>query len=185
MRRAMAWAACRACGHHHQPRPTSRRHAGESICRRLLVLCGVGREIRIIGWNTIRSGRPRAAMPSLRFFACGCRRLAHTSPARPGRTSSSWHGRAARAGHAHRERLPAYDRTGQATNVTVYHQVLNRSRSKGSGLAQALLGLVVTALVPEGPVIIGVDDTTERRLRPRISPHRLARRPVRSRPRRG
>ena len=50
-----------------------------------------------------------------------------------------------------------------ATNFTVYHQVLNRGRWKGRALARTLLDLVVAALVPEGPVIIGVDDTIERR----------------------
>jgi hypothetical protein len=57
----------------------------------------------------------------------------------------------------------------EASNFTVYHQVLNRGRWKGRALARTLLDLVVAALVPEGPVIIGVDDTIERRWGPRIA----------------
>jgi hypothetical protein len=38
----------------------------------------------------------------------------------------------------------------EATNFTVYHQVLNRGRWKGRALARTLLDLVVTALVRRG-----------------------------------
>lgn len=67
-----------------------------------------------------------------------------------------------------------------ATNFTVYHQVLNRGRWKGRALARTLLDLVVAALVPEGPVIIGVDDTIERRWGARIAARGIYRDPVRS-----
>lgn len=72
--------------------------------------------------------------------------------------------------------------TGRAsvTNFTIYHQVLNRGRWKGRALAQTLLNLVVAALVPEGPVIIGVDDTIERRWGARIAARGIYRDPVRS-----
>jgi hypothetical protein len=68
----------------------------------------------------------------------------------------------------------------EATNFTVYHQVLNRGRWKGRALARTLLDLVVAALVPAGPVIIGVDDTIERRWGPRIAARGIYRDPVRS-----
>jgi hypothetical protein len=68
----------------------------------------------------------------------------------------------------------------EATNFTVYHQVLNRGRWKGRALARTLLDLVVAALVPEGPVIIGVDDTIERRWGPRIAARGIYRDPLRS-----
>jgi hypothetical protein len=68
----------------------------------------------------------------------------------------------------------------EATNFTVYHQVLNRGRWKGRTLARTLLDLVVAALVPEGPVIIGVDDTVERRWGPRIAARGIYRDPLRS-----
>ena len=67
-----------------------------------------------------------------------------------------------------------------ATNFTVYHQVLNRGRWKGRALARTLLDLVVAALAPEGPLIIGVDDTIERRWGARISARGIYRDPVRS-----
>ncbi len=72
--------------------------------------------------------------------------------------------------------------TGRAdvSNFTVYHQVLNRGRWKGRALARTLLGLVVDGLVPEGPVIIGVDDTIERRWGSRIVARGIYRDPVRS-----
>jgi hypothetical protein len=68
----------------------------------------------------------------------------------------------------------------EASNFTVYHQVLNRGRWKGRALARTLLDLVIAALVPEGPVIIGVDDTIERRWGPRIAARGIYRDPVRS-----
>ena len=72
--------------------------------------------------------------------------------------------------------------TGRAevSNFTVFHQVLNRGRWKGRALARTLLGMVVAGLVPRGPVIIGVDDTIERRWGPRIAARGIYRDPVRS-----
>ncbi len=67
-----------------------------------------------------------------------------------------------------------------ATNFTIYHQVLNRGRWKGRALARTLLGVVVAAFVPKGPVIIGVDDTIERRWGARIAARGIYRDPVRS-----
>jgi hypothetical protein len=44
-----------------------------------------------------------------------------------------------------------------------YHRVLNRARWSARQVAQVLLRLLVEAFVPEGPVILGLDDTVERR----------------------
>jgi DDE superfamily endonuclease len=44
-----------------------------------------------------------------------------------------------------------------------YHRVLNRARWSTRQVAQVLLGLLVAAFVPAGPVIIGLDETIERR----------------------
>ncbi len=44
-----------------------------------------------------------------------------------------------------------------------YPQVLNRATWSGLAVSRILLGLLVTACVPEGPVIIGIDETLERR----------------------
>jgi len=44
-----------------------------------------------------------------------------------------------------------------------YHRLLNRARWSARQAAQVLLGLLVAAFVPSGPVIVGLDDTIERR----------------------
>src|SRR5205085_7784209 len=44
-----------------------------------------------------------------------------------------------------------------------YHRLLNRARWSARQAAQVLLGLLVAAFVPSGPVILGLDDTIERR----------------------
>ena len=42
-----------------------------------------------------------------------------------------------------------------------YHRVLNRARWSARQAAQVLLGLLVEAFVPAGPVIVGLDETIE------------------------
>jgi hypothetical protein len=44
-----------------------------------------------------------------------------------------------------------------------YHCVLNRPRWSGRHAAYLLLGLLIDAFVPAGPVILGIDNTIERR----------------------
>ena len=44
-----------------------------------------------------------------------------------------------------------------------YHDVLSRSRWSPLAAARLLLGLLVAAFVPSGAVVIGLDDTIERR----------------------
>ena len=44
-----------------------------------------------------------------------------------------------------------------------YHRVLNRARWSAHQAAGILLRLLVQAFVPAGPVVIGLDDTVERR----------------------
>jgi hypothetical protein len=56
-----------------------------------------------------------------------------------------------------------------AANFSLYHQVLNRARWKPRALASRLLSVVVTGFVPDGPVVIGMDDTIERRWGARIA----------------
>src|SRR5438874_9350683 len=46
---------------------------------------------------------------------------------------------------------------------TNYHRVLNRNRWSSRRVARCLLRLLVSSFVPEGPVILGLDDTLERR----------------------
>src|SRR3712207_1460177 len=44
-----------------------------------------------------------------------------------------------------------------------YHRVLNRAAWSGREAARVLLGLLVEALAPDGPLVLGVDETLERR----------------------
>lgn len=61
-----------------------------------------------------------------------------------------------------------------------YHRVLNRARWSCLGAARILLGLVVARFVPDGPLVVGIDDTIERRWGPQIEARGIYRDPVRS-----
>ena len=61
-----------------------------------------------------------------------------------------------------------------------YHRVLNRAAWSGRVAARVLLGLLLDAFVPAGPVLLGLDDTIERRRGKRISAKGIYRDPVRS-----
>jgi hypothetical protein len=61
-----------------------------------------------------------------------------------------------------------------------HHRVLNRARWSARAAAGVLLGLLVATFVPSGPVVIGVDDTLERRWGKRIAARGVYRDPVRS-----
>lgn len=67
-----------------------------------------------------------------------------------------------------------------AANFATYHQILNRARWSSRAVARCLLGIVVARLVPDGPVVIGMDDTIERRWGRRITARGIYRDPVRS-----
>src|SRR5215204_4664119 len=51
----------------------------------------------------------------------------------------------------------------QGAGFAVYHRVLSLGRWSSRAVAHRLLLLLVAALVPAGPVVIGLDDTIERR----------------------
>jgi hypothetical protein len=61
-----------------------------------------------------------------------------------------------------------------------YHRVLNRARWSSLAVARVLLGLVVDTFVAVGPVVIGIDDTLERRWGAKIKAKGIYRDPVRS-----
>jgi hypothetical protein len=61
-----------------------------------------------------------------------------------------------------------------------YHEVLSRARWDTRALARRLLLHVLERLLPVGPVVIGIDDTIERRWRTRINARGIYRDPVRS-----
>jgi hypothetical protein len=71
---------------------------------------------------------------------------------------------------------------GQVPQFATYHRVLNRNRWSGRWLSRRLFGLLVSAFVPaDAPVVIGVDDTIERRWGARIKQRGIDRDPVRHR----
>ena len=73
--------------------------------------------------------------------------------------------------------------TGLATKrrFTNYHRVLNRATWSGRQASRILLGLLITGLVPPGtPIILGADDTVERRSGRKINARGCYRDAVRS-----
>jgi len=62
-----------------------------------------------------------------------------------------------------------------------YHRVLNRAKWSSRALSRILLHLLVRAFVPEGaPIVVGMDETIERRRGAKIAAKGIYRDPVRS-----
>jgi hypothetical protein len=61
-----------------------------------------------------------------------------------------------------------------------YHRVLSRAKWSTREASRLLLGLLVEAFVPEGPLVLGVDETLERRQGKKIAAKGIYRDPVRS-----
>ncbi len=61
-----------------------------------------------------------------------------------------------------------------------YHRVLSRAAWCPRAASGVLLGLLVAAFAPKGPVVLGIDDTIERRRGKRIAAKGIYRDPVRS-----
>src|SRR3954447_15623055 len=61
-----------------------------------------------------------------------------------------------------------------------YHRVLNRARWSSRTASQILLGLLVRTFAPSGPILVGLDDTIERRWGKKIQARGIYRDPVRS-----
>src|SRR4051795_12297844 len=74
-------------------------------------------------------------------------------------------------------RVMALDRTA---SFALYHRVLSTARWSARAVAHRLLLVLVAALVPDGPVVVGIDDTIERRWGARIGARGIYRDPVRS-----
>src|ERR671938_561797 len=68
----------------------------------------------------------------------------------------------------------------QTSSFALYHRVLSMGCWSSRAVAHRLLRLLVAALVPEGPVVIGIDDTIERRWGTKIKARGIYRDPVRS-----
>ena len=52
---------------------------------------------------------------------------------------------------------------GQRKTLCRYHRVLSRAAWSSREASRILLGLLVEAFVPDGPLVVGVDETLERR----------------------
>jgi DDE superfamily endonuclease len=74
-------------------------------------------------------------------------------------------------------RITGLNRERRFTN---YHRVLNRAAWDARAAARLLLGLLIVTFAPSGPVVLGIDDTIERRRGKRISAKGIYRDPVRS-----
>jgi predicted hydrolase (HD superfamily) len=61
-----------------------------------------------------------------------------------------------------------------------YHRVLSRARWSSREASRILLGLIVKAFVPQGPLVFGIDETLERRWAKKIAAKGVYRDPVRS-----
>jgi hypothetical protein len=69
---------------------------------------------------------------------------------------------------------------GSEKHFQNYHRVLNRARWSSRAASRILLGLLITAFAPSGPLLVGLDDTIERRWGKKIQARGIYRDPVRS-----
>jgi hypothetical protein len=69
---------------------------------------------------------------------------------------------------------------GSERHFVTYYRVLTRAVWNSRHASCLLLGLLVRAFVPRGPVVLGLDDTIERRRGKRITAKGIYRDPVRS-----
>ena len=69
---------------------------------------------------------------------------------------------------------------GQVAGFAVYHRVLSHGHWCSRAVAHRLLLLLVAAFAPDGPVVVGLDDSIERRRGARIAARGIYRDPVRS-----
>src|SRR5262249_13218924 len=59
-----------------------------------------------------------------------------------------------------------------------YHRVLNRAKWSSRGASRILFGRVVATFAPTGPLVVGIDETIERRRGKRIAAAGIYRDPV-------
>jgi len=68
----------------------------------------------------------------------------------------------------------------QSPHCQNYHRVLNRARWSSRAVSKQLLRMVLQVFVPQGPVVVGIDDTLERRRGKKSKAKGIYRDPVRS-----
>lgn len=68
----------------------------------------------------------------------------------------------------------------EMATFTNFHRVLNRNRWSSQAVARRLLALLISAFAPDGPLVIGIDETIERRWGSKIKARGIYRDPVRS-----
>ncbi len=68
----------------------------------------------------------------------------------------------------------------QLPSYQTYHRVLNRAVWSSLGASRILFGLLVATFAPAGPLVVGIDETIERRRGKRIAAAGIYRDPVRS-----
>jgi hypothetical protein len=71
---------------------------------------------------------------------------------------------------------------GNERGFQTYHRVLNRASWSSLSVSRTLLELLVVTFAPAGPLILGIDETIERRRGPKIAAAGIYRDPVRSDP---
>jgi len=69
---------------------------------------------------------------------------------------------------------------GHSSDFALYHYVLSRARWNSRVIASRLLTMILDRFLPAGPVVIGIDDTIERRWGRKIAARGIYRDPVRS-----
>jgi hypothetical protein len=68
----------------------------------------------------------------------------------------------------------------QSQHFQNYHRVLNRARWSSRAISQQLLQVLIKVFIPSGPILLGLDDTLERRRGKKITAKGIYRDPVRS-----
>jgi DDE superfamily endonuclease len=68
----------------------------------------------------------------------------------------------------------------QASDFALYHHVLSQARWDSRAIARKLLLMILDRFLPAGPLVIGIDDTIERRWGEKIAARGIYRDPVRS-----
>jgi hypothetical protein len=68
----------------------------------------------------------------------------------------------------------------QSRHFQNYHRVLNRARWSSRAISQQLSQILMDIFVPQGPIILGLDDTLERRRGKKLAAKGIYRDPVRS-----